>query len=83
MFRHCHGHPFDFAHAPILLTGVATSFGVSMVDTELFQVPDLGSRVLPLLPDKAAKSPDDPSFQCFEDVPGFDQAVVVPPSSDV
>jgi len=66
MFRHCHGHPFDLAHAPILLSGVATSYCVFMVDTELFQVPDLGSRVLPLLPDKAAKSPDDPSFQRFE-----------------
>ena len=83
MFRHCHGHPFDLAHAPILLSGVATSYGVFMVDTELFQVPDLGSRVLPLLPDEAAKSPDDPSFQCFEDVSGFNQVIVVPPSSDV
>ena len=83
MFRHCYGNPFDFAHAPIFLSGAATSYCVFMVDTELFQVPDLGSRILPLLPDKAAKSPDDPSFQCFEDVSGFNQVIVVPPSSDV
>ena len=63
MFRQCHGYPFDFAHTPVFLAGVPTGHGVLVIDTELFKVSDLGSRILPLLPDKAAKSPDDPDFQ--------------------
>lgn len=54
MFRHCHGHPFDLAHAPVLLTGITTSDCVLVVDTELFEVSNFGARVLPLLPDQAA-----------------------------
>jgi hypothetical protein len=53
VFGHCHGHPFDFAHAPVFLAGVAAGDGMNMVDTELFEVANLGTRVLPLLPDKA------------------------------
>jgi hypothetical protein len=83
MFRQCHGYPFDFAHAPVFLAGIATSDSVPIIDTEPFEVSNFGSRILPLLPDKATKSPDDPSLQGFEGVSCFDQAEVVPPSSQV
>ena len=56
MFRHCYGNPLDLAHAPVFLAGVSAGNGVFMVDTELFKVSDLGSRVLPLLPDKTPKT---------------------------
>ena len=67
----------------MFLAGIPTGNGVLVINTELSEVSDLGSRILPLLPDKATKSPDDPGLQGFEDVSCFDQAEVVPPSSQI
>ena len=83
MFRHCYGHPFDLAHTPVFLAGVSAGNGVFMVDTELFKVSNLSAGILPLLPDKATKSPDNPGFQRLQDVSGFGQAEIIPPSSEI
>ena len=54
-----------------------------MSNAELFKVSHLGTGVLPLLPDQTLKSPDNPGFQRLENVSGFDQAEVVPPSPKI
>ena len=38
---------------------------------------------MPLLPDDTPKPPDNPLVQGFEDVPGFCETVIVPPSPEV
>ena len=67
----------------MFLAGISADHGVRVVDTEFFKVLYLGTRILPLFPDQTAKSPDNPGFQGFEYVPGFGQAEVVPPSSEI
>ena len=54
-----------------------------MSDAELFKVTNPGMRILPLLPDKASKTPENPGFQGLQYVPRFDQAVIIPPSPEV
>jgi len=34
MLWHCYSHPFDIAHAPELLAGIATSDGMLVINTE-------------------------------------------------
>ena len=67
----------------MLFTGVAASHGVFMGNTKLFQVSNLGSGIFPLFPDNASQSTDNPAIEGLEQMFGFVQAVVVPPSDQI
>jgi len=54
-----------------------------MVYAKLFKVFDSGFRILPLLPDKAAETSEDPCLQRFEYVSGFGEPIVTPPSVEI
>ena len=67
----------------MLFTGVSATHGIFMRNAKLFQVPSLGPWVFPLFPDNAPHSADDPAFERLEHVPGFRQAVIIPPADEV
>jgi hypothetical protein len=54
-----------------------------MRNAKLFQVSNLGPGVFPLFSDNAPQPANDPAVEGFENVLGFRQAVIVPPTFQV